>query len=148
MVYPKPYVTTAGAGCLKWENRQVNPNKSIKNKNQNKHILLKIHMCRNLTISVLWLQADFDVRWCKGPVVERLFKPLIAKIEGMGGQILGGRRVQQVQTQGKAQGARLVSFACSRAHSVTHPPNDSIHPDNGVLFVFAAKAIAACSVMP
>ena len=53
------------------------------------------------------MQADFDVRWCKGPVVERLFKPLIAKIEGMGGQILGGCRVQQVRTQGRLTGARL-----------------------------------------
>ena len=52
------------------------------------------------------MQADFDVRWCKGPVVERLFKPLIAKIEGMGGQIRGGRRVQQVHTQGRLTGAR------------------------------------------
>ncbi len=52
------------------------------------------------------MQADFDVRWCKGPVVERLFKPLIAKIEGMEGQILGGRRVQQVHTQGRLTGAR------------------------------------------
>lgn len=56
---------------------------------------------------VLAHQADFDVRWCKGPVVERLFKPLIAKIEGMGGQILGGCRVQQVRTQGRLTGARL-----------------------------------------
>ncbi|DBA90704.1 TPA: hypothetical protein ACH3X1_003920 [Trebouxia sp. C0004] len=56
---------------------------------------------------VLAHQADFDVRWCKGPVVERLFKPLVAKIESMGGQILGGRRVQQVHTQGRLTGARL-----------------------------------------
>ncbi len=52
------------------------------------------------------MQADFDVRWCKGPIVERLFQPLIAKIEGMGGQILGGCRVQQVHTQGRLTGAR------------------------------------------
>ena len=51
-------------------------------------------------------QADFDVRWCKGPVVERLFKPLTAKIESMGGQILSGRRVLQVQTRGQSTGAR------------------------------------------
>ena len=51
-------------------------------------------------------QADFDVRWCKGPVVERLFKPLTAKIESMGGQILSGQRVSQVQTLGHSTGAR------------------------------------------
>ncbi|KAL3146106.1 hypothetical protein ABBQ38_015455 [Trebouxia sp. C0009 RCD-2024] len=56
---------------------------------------------------VLAHQADFDVRWCKGPVVERLFKPLTAKIESMGGQILSGRRVSQVQTLGRTTGARL-----------------------------------------
>ena len=52
------------------------------------------------------LQADFDVRWCKGPVVDRLFKPLVAKIESMGGQVLSGRRVLQVQTLGHSTGAR------------------------------------------
>lgn len=52
------------------------------------------------------LQADFDVRWCKGPVVERLFKPLTAKIESMGGQILSGRKVSQVTMLGHSSGAR------------------------------------------
>ena len=52
------------------------------------------------------MQADFDVRWCRGPVVERLFQPLIARMESMGGQLLGGRRVQQVHTTGRQQGAR------------------------------------------
>ena len=51
-------------------------------------------------------QADFDVRWCKGPVVERLFKPFTAKIESMGGHILSGRRVSQVQTSSHSTGAR------------------------------------------
>ena len=55
---------------------------------------------------VVMSQADFDVRWCKGPVVERLFKPLTAKIESMGGHILSGRRVSQVQTLGHSTGAR------------------------------------------
>ena len=63
------------------------------------------------SISVVPVQADFDVRWCKGPVVERLFKPLTAKIESMGGKILSGRRVSQVQTLGPTTGARYAPAA-------------------------------------
>ena len=59
-----------------------------------------------LMATVVAFQADFDVRWCKGPVVERLFKPLTAKIVSMGGQILSGRRVLHVQTLGDSTGAR------------------------------------------
>ena len=52
------------------------------------------------------LQADFDVRWCRGPVAERLFKPLVNRLQEMGGQVLGGRRVEMVQTAGRSQGAQ------------------------------------------
>lgn len=63
--------------------------------------------------TVVAFQADFDVRWCKGPVVERLFKPLTAKIVSMGGQILSGRRVSHVQTLGHSTGAR---YAFTQQH--------------------------------
>lgn len=68
------------------------------------------------------LQADFDVRWCKGPVAERLFKPLIANIESMGGEVLGGQRVSQVQTQDKAARTR---YSCSK-RSLQVEINDGI----------------------
>eukprot|EP00976_Prorocentrum_cordatum_P045513 919136-Prorocentrum_minimum.AAC.1 len=31
-------------------------------------------------------QPDFDVRWCKGSVSERIFAPWVAEIERMGGR--------------------------------------------------------------
>lgn len=34
-------------------------------------------------------QADFDVCWAKGSVAEKIFEPLIASIESMGGTIQG-----------------------------------------------------------
>lgn len=46
---------------------------------------------------VLAHQADFDVRWCKGPVVELLFAPWRKELEARGARILGGQRVQQVR---------------------------------------------------
>ena len=76
--------------------------------NDRMHIDLKHRMMH----AVMLIQADFDVRWCKGPVAERLFKPLIANIESRGGHVLGGRRVSQVQTLGKAACTR---YSCSES---------------------------------
>lgn len=45
---------------------------------------------------VLAHQQDFDVRWCKGSVVELIFKPWLSAIEKLGGRVLGGKRVQSV----------------------------------------------------
>ena len=52
------------------------------------------------------LQADFDVRWCRGPVAERLFTPLVNRLQEMGGRVLGARKVKVVQTAGQSQGAQ------------------------------------------
>ena len=38
-------------------------------------------------------QNSFDVCWCKGSISEKIFQPLIEKIELRGGQIKGGRLV-------------------------------------------------------
>eukprot|EP00775_Hariotina_reticulata_P005158 gene5158-5396_t len=38
-------------------------------------------------------QPDFDVRWSKGPIGELIFSPLVKKLEALGVNILGGRRV-------------------------------------------------------
>lgn len=84
---------------------------------------------------VLAHQPDFDVRWCKGPVVERLFKPLVKEIEAMGGQILGGRRVQQIQTNGKLQGARLIVSSKSGQQKVIE--------GDAVVFAVGVKAMQA-----
>lgn len=45
---------------------------------------------------VLAHQQDFDVRWCKGSIAERIFKPWLFAIENLGGQVLGGKRVQNI----------------------------------------------------
>jgi uncharacterized protein with NAD-binding domain and iron-sulfur cluster len=58
---------------------------------------------------VLAHQADFDVRWCKGPVVELLFAPWRKELEARGARILGGQSVQQVR----------VDPATGRASSIT-----------------------------
>lgn len=41
-------------------------------------------------------QADFDVCWARGSVAEKIFEPLIASIERMGGQIQGSSLVTDV----------------------------------------------------
>ncbi|KAJ7538182.1 hypothetical protein O6H91_11G037300 [Diphasiastrum complanatum] len=45
---------------------------------------------------VLAHQPDFDVCWCKGSIVDVIFKPWVKSIEHLGGRVLGGRRVQDV----------------------------------------------------
>ncbi|WIA19763.1 hypothetical protein OEZ85_005677 [Tetradesmus obliquus] len=41
-------------------------------------------------------QPDFDVRWCKGPIGELIFSPLVSRLQSLGVTILGGRRAQQL----------------------------------------------------
>uniref|UniRef100_A0A383VMW8 Amine oxidase domain-containing protein n=1 Tax=Tetradesmus obliquus TaxID=3088 RepID=A0A383VMW8_TETOB len=45
---------------------------------------------------VLAHQPDFDVRWCKGPIGELIFSPLVSRLKSLGVTILGGRRAQQL----------------------------------------------------
>lgn len=49
------------------------------------------------------MQADFDVRWCRGPVAERFFEPLVLHLQSLGGKVLSQRRVQGVQIASQAQ---------------------------------------------
>ncbi len=42
------------------------------------------------------VQADFDVRWCRGAVGEKLLDPFASRLQAMGGKLLGGRRVTGV----------------------------------------------------
>lgn len=65
------------------------------------HALYTVLSCPELAV----VQADFDVRWCRGPVAERLFKPMLAHLQSMGGHILAARKVKKVQTAGRLQGA-------------------------------------------
>ena len=49
-----------------------------------------------LNFFVLQHQACFDVRWCRGPVAEVILGPLVQRLESLGCEVLGGRKVQQV----------------------------------------------------
>lgn len=42
-------------------------------------------------------QADFDVRWARGPIGELIFQPLVQLLQTLGVSILPGRRVQEIQ---------------------------------------------------
>ncbi|CAM9879016.1 unnamed protein product, partial [Ascophyllum nodosum] len=69
---------------------------------------------------VLAHQPDFDVRWCTGPITEKLFAPLVDKIKANGGRVRGGMFVTDVTVDSKnkatsvqarnAEGGETVSF--------------------------------------
>lgn len=41
-------------------------------------------------------QPDFDVRWCKGPIGQLIFTPLVEHLKALGVRVLGSRRVQDI----------------------------------------------------
>lgn len=45
---------------------------------------------------ILAHQADFDVVWCRGSIVDRIFNPWIKKIEELGGKVLPNKRVTDI----------------------------------------------------
>lgn len=49
--------------------------------------------CECLYFYSLAHMYDFDVRWCKGSISEKIFEPLVRKIELAGGSVLGKRFV-------------------------------------------------------
>jgi uncharacterized protein with NAD-binding domain and iron-sulfur cluster len=46
---------------------------------------------------ILAHQPDFDVRWCRGTVGEKIFRPWVEQIEQLGGKVLANRRVTDIQ---------------------------------------------------
>lgn len=46
---------------------------------------------------VLAHQPDFDVRWCRGSVTEKIFAPLVEMIKGNGGDVRGGMFVTDLE---------------------------------------------------
>lgn len=59
-------------------------------------------------------QADFDVRWCKGPIGTLIFEPLVQQLKSMGVKILGGRRVQEILPAIQGQKGRQAATAHGR----------------------------------
>eukprot|EP00802_Teleaulax_amphioxeia_P012136 Tamp_12174.p1 GENE.Tamp_12174~~Tamp_12174.p1 ORF type:complete len:603 (+),score=105.20 Tamp_12174:1-1809(+) len=45
-------------------------------------------------------QANFDVKWCRGPIGERILTPLVEAIEQEGGSVLGAHRMQGLHISG------------------------------------------------
>ena len=45
-------------------------------------------------------QANFDVKWCRGPISEKLLSPLVAAITGTGGSVLGAHTVVDLEVSG------------------------------------------------
>ena len=46
-------------------------------------------------------QNAFDVKWCKGSITEKIFQPLVSKIQESGAKILGSRLVTRVDEDGE-----------------------------------------------
>eukprot|EP00884_Botryococcus_braunii_P022563 jgi/Botrbrau1/8991/Bobra.0148s0094.2 len=42
-------------------------------------------------------QNDFDVKWCRGSVSEKIFLPLVAHLRSLGAQVIGSQLVTEVQ---------------------------------------------------
>ena len=63
---------------------------------------------------VLAHQDDFDVRWCKGTIAEKIFQPWAREIRRVGGSedvLLGGRRVRTVELGEPGARARVIATA-------------------------------------
>ncbi|KAI5076277.1 hypothetical protein GOP47_0008342 [Adiantum capillus-veneris] len=62
---------------------------------------------------VLAHQPDFDVCWCKGSVAEKIFRPWLSVIEKLGGQVLGGKRVQSVLCNSESKVSSVLAMNTS-----------------------------------
>lgn len=66
-----------------------------------------------VTLRVLWCyvfkrQESFDVRWARGPLDELLLRPLVQEVERLGGSVEAGRRLADIEVDGKGQAAAVV----------------------------------------
>lgn len=59
---------------------------------------------------VLAHQQDFDVRWCKGSIVDVIFKPWLKAIEKLGGRVLGGKRVHNIVSDDSNNVTSVIAF--------------------------------------
>ncbi|KAH7298217.1 hypothetical protein KP509_25G032300 [Ceratopteris richardii] len=62
---------------------------------------------------VLAHQQDFDVRWCKGSIAEKIFRPWLSVIEKRGGHVLGGKRVQNIVLGSESKVSSVVALNLS-----------------------------------
>lgn len=52
---------------------------------------------------ILAHQPDFDVKWCRGTVADRIFRPWIEQIEALGAQVLTHHRVEDLRLDESGQ---------------------------------------------
>eukprot|EP01026_Neomeris_dumetosa_P032811 TRINITY_DN2607_c0_g1_i1.p1 TRINITY_DN2607_c0_g1~~TRINITY_DN2607_c0_g1_i1.p1 ORF type:complete len:373 (-),score=56.80 TRINITY_DN2607_c0_g1_i1:222-1292(-) len=58
-------------------------------------------------------QADFDVKWCRGSIAERIFEPLKMKIDEFGGKISGGKFLVGLDVDGN----KVTNISCKDVES-------------------------------
>lgn len=96
-------------------------------------------------------QADFDVRWCKGPIGTLIFEPFVQKLKSMGVKILGGRRVQEIlPAEGSAATARsrLNPAAAAAAFGKTLAGRVVAKGPQGSTETFDADAVVLAAGVP
>jgi uncharacterized protein with NAD-binding domain and iron-sulfur cluster len=79
-------------------------------------------------------QNDFDVCWCKGTISERIFKPLISKIESAGGKICGSRLVTglKVDEAGELRGVVAKNTVDS---------SEEVHEADAIVFAISVSGM-------
>jgi len=95
-------------------------------------------------------QADFDVRWCKGPIGTLMFDPLVQKLQSMGVKILGGRRVDEILPSQAQQGsaASLNPAAAAAAHGRVLAGRVVARDAQGATEVIDADAVILAAGVP
>jgi len=88
-------------------------------------------------------QDAFDVRWCRGSVVDRIFKPLVRRITGQGGRVLGGHRVTGVTVEG-GRVSGVTALGPGGSSPVTFPADAVVF---GVGISGMQRIVAACPAL-
>ena len=57
---------------------------------------------------ILAHQPNFDVVWCRGTVVEKIFQPWVEKIKQLGGQVLTNKRMSDILLDAKGQAKGVI----------------------------------------
>lgn len=79
-------------------------------------------------------QNSFDVCWCKGSISERLFSPMMQRIEAAGGSIRGGRLVTGIEVDG-------ASGAVQNVVAKLRDGNEEIHPCDALVFAVSVSGM-------
>mmetsp|Transcript_10302 Transcript_10302/g.28093 ORF Transcript_10302/g.28093 Transcript_10302/m.28093 type:complete len:554 (-) Transcript_10302:461-2122(-) len=94
-------------------------------------------MLETLYFYALAHQNDFDVCWCKGSVAERIFTPLVERIKGQGGKVVGNQLVTGLNIE-EIEGVPQVTAieATDRETGAT-----TVHQADAVVFAVGINAM-------